>query len=256
MRRFQINAERIQNGSILLDERESHHAISVLRLKASQTVRLMDGKGNLFMGVIAGLENGRVRVRVDEGRPSESARSLLPVQITIAVSVIKPERMELLIQKACELGVTAIIPVRSDRSIIKLSKERWEDKIVRWRKIAAESCKQCGLPTTPRIHETADLKDVLSDAESYDQILIPTLEGATRSLCETLKKSAPGKLLALIGPEGDFSPKEVECAISCGAEPVSLGPLVLRTETAALYLLSTLSFFYREVYPHAGAFNE
>ena len=252
MHRFQIDPALVRNGSILLDAKESHHAVSVLRLKPGERVGLMDGQGRAFKGVVAGIESGRLRVRMEERPTAEAVPGPLHVQITLAVSVIKPERMELLIQKACELGVHAIIPVRSERSVVRLSKERWEEKIKRWRKIAAESCKQCGLPMTPQIHEAVELKNVLSGSSGYDKILIPTLAGTTGPLYETLKKSAPGRLLALIGPEGDFSDQEVASAVACGAEPVSLGPLVLRTETAALYLLSALNFFYREISAHSG----
>ncbi|PIU40247.1 MAG: hypothetical protein COT00_02720 [Candidatus Omnitrophica bacterium CG07_land_8_20_14_0_80_50_8] len=257
MHRFQINADLIRNGSILLDERESRHALVVLRLKAPEAVGLIDGKGRAFKGVVAGIENGFLRVRIDAGSLAGAVPWPFPVQVTLAVSVIKPERMELLIQKACELGADAILPVRSERSIIRLSKERWQEKIKRWRKIAVESCKQCGLPATPQIHEAADLKTVLSSATGYDKILIPTLSGVTRPLREALPRPAPDRLLALIGPEGDFSDKEVALAVSYGARPVSLGPLVLRTETAVFYLLSVLNFFYGETGAHVrGKLNE
>ncbi len=249
MHRFQINPDGIKKGSVLLDEKESHHAASVLRLKTGDAVGLLDGKGHSFRGVVAGIENCRLRVRIkpDPALSAHASRRSLDVQITIAVSVIKPERMEILIQKACELGVTAIIPVRSERSIIKLSKERWQEKIKRWRKIAAESCKQCGLPAIPEIHEAVDLKNVLLNSGTYDKILIPTLAAPTRPLYEALKKSGRGRVLTLIGPEGDFTPSEIASSVACGAIPVDLGPWVLRTETAAIYLLSALNFFYREI---------
>ncbi len=250
MHRFQIDPREVRDGVVLLDPKESHHAISVLRLKTGDQVGLLDGQGHSLQGVVANIQEGRLRVRINTSqKDTPSPPSLAsPLQITLVVSVIKPERMELLIQKACELGVRAIVPVRSERSIVKLSKERWQEKTKRWRKIAQESCKQCGLPVIPEIHETTDLENVLSDTGAYDKILIPTLIVPAQPLGEALKKSRRGRWLALIGPEGDFTEKEVAVAVSHGALPVSLGPLVLRSETAAIYLLSALNFFYREIY--------
>ena len=249
MHRFQINPALIKNSSVLLDEKESHHAVSVLCLKAGDAVGLMDGKGQSFHGVVSGIESRRLRVRINNASEPSAEELQRPsnLQITIAVSVIKPERMELLIQKACELGVHAIIPVCSDRSIIRLSKERWEEKIRRWRKIALESCKQCGLTVIPEIHEAVDVKSVLSNSGKFDNILIPTLALPTKPLYEALKGSGATRWLVLIGPEGDFTEKEVSLAVSYGAIPVSLGPLVLRTETAVIYLLSVFNFFHREI---------
>jgi len=206
-------------------------------------VDLFDGKGHSFQGVISGFENGRLAVRLERAVSSAS----LPVEITLAVSVIKPERMDILVQKASELGVRAIVPLLTERSVIKLSQERWESKVKRWRRIALESCKQCGQPLLPQVEGVQDLKTFMRSAAAYDQILIPTLTVPGGTLYNTLLKLEPKKLLVLIGPEGDFTPGEVEAARGYGAIPVSLGPLVLRSETAAVYLLSSLNFFYREV---------
>ena len=249
MHRFQIDSASIKNSSVLLDEKESHHAVSVLRLKTGEPVVLIDGKGRSFLGSVSGIEDGRLRVKIEPplDSPTGTTERSSHFQITMAVSVIKPERMELLIQKACELGVHSIIPVRSERSIIKLPKERWQEKIKRWQKIASESCKQCGLLLIPEVHEVTDLKNVFSDASAYDRIIIPTLVVSTKPLYEVLKGSRVGRLLVLIGPEGDFTKKEVALAASHGAVPVTLGPLVLRTETAVIYLMSALNFFYREI---------
>ena len=246
MHRFQIDPTLIKNDLVFLDEKESHHAISVLRLKAGDAVCVMDGKGRSFRGVVSGIADGRLRVKLDPFKGS-SMEMVQRSQITIAVSVIKPERMELAIQKACELGVHKIIPLHSERCIIKLSKERWEEKIKRWRRIAAESCKQCGLSAVPEITEVRDIKKTLSDPNNYDNILLPTLAVPAQSLYAALTESKGGRILALIGPEGDFTEKEAESAILSGAVPVTLGPLVLRTETAVIYFLSAVNFFYREI---------
>ena len=160
MHRFHISSSQISNGSVTLDKKESHHALSVLRIKAGEAVELLDGKGKVFQGVVASTEKRQVKVSVFE--KSSRDGSLGPIRITLAVSVIRPERMEYLIEKACELGVYSIVPLISERTIIRLSAERWKGKIQRWQKIAQESCKQCGLPRTPEIKIRLNLKNLFS----------------------------------------------------------------------------------------------
>jgi 16S rRNA (uracil1498-N3)-methyltransferase len=253
MPRFFIDPGSVNGDLVTLSAEESHHALSVMRLKKGDTTDLFDGRGNRFGGRVVDIKEGRVSVRLEPRAASAESLKTSPVDITLAVSVIKPERMDTLVQKAAELGAVAIIPVLSDRSVVKLSAERWEAKVARWRKIALESCKQCGQPSIPVISEPRKLKDVLADAAGYDKILIPTLEVPGAILGDALGPSEAGRILVLIGPEGDFTAKEVELAVSRGARPVSLGPLVLRSETAALYLLSVLNFYYREVAPRKDA---
>ena len=140
MPRFFIKPDQVKEGVVLLDQDESRHAISVLRLKSGDAVQLLDGQGGSFSGVVIGTQNGRLSVMKTENLSSVAQPA---ISITLAVSVIKPERMELLIQKACELGISALVPILSERSIVRLSEDRWQGKIKRWQKIAKESCKQC-----------------------------------------------------------------------------------------------------------------
>ncbi len=253
MPRFFIDPNSIEGDVVTLSREESHHAVSVLRLKKGDAADLFDGGGNRFDGRVVDIKEGKIVFRLQQPVAAEKFTASA-VQVTLAVSVIKPERMDTLVQKAAELGASAIIPVLSERSVVKLSEERWEGKVKRWRKIALESCKQCGQPSIPEVSEPRKLKDVLADPGRYDKILIPTLEVRGDILGKTLGLSeAGGRILVLIGPEGDFTAKEVEFAVARGALPVSLGPLVLRSETAALYLLSVLNFYYREVAPQKDA---
>lgn len=245
MRRFIVDPASIKEGLAWLSPRESAHALQVLRLKSGDPVELLDGKGLALQGKVVEIRKGQVGVRV---LGQETGGTRLPqARITLAVSVIKPERMEQLIEKACELGVEAIVPLRTQRTVVKLSAERWDSKITRFRKIAAEACKQCGLPRIPQISPVADFKPFLDTAGGYDGILLPTLSVRNDILYNVLDTIAPGRILALIGPEGDFSQEEAEWAVAKGARPVSLGPLVLRSETAAWSLLTAVQFYYREV---------
>ena len=281
MPRFHISPGSEKEGVVMLDKAESHHALAVLRLKAGEVVELLDGQGGIFQGIVAGAERGLLKISVArpsrpprsaaiEGiaavaRPSRPPRSAAiegiaavrgdskqnaesRVTITLAVSVIKPERMELLIQKSCELAAHSVIPLISERTVVRLSRERWQSKIQRWQKIARESCKQCGRSLVPVIQPVMEFKKFAETISQYDLSLIPTLALPVQGFCCTLNANKSAKsLLILIGPEGDFSRNEALLAVERGAKPVSLGPLVLRSETAALYALAVVNFFYQEV---------
>lgn len=243
MPRFFMDASKILDGRVLLDPGETRHAVSVFRIKKGENLDLFDGKGHRFLGTAGEITGGRLSVNITE---KTDAVFPSPVQITLGVGVFRPERMEMLVQKACELGAYAILPLVTERSIVKLSPERWGSKLKRWQKIIQESCKQSGLPFAPEISPPQTFKNFISQIKNYDRALIPTLEGATTTMAEALLGPIPRHILALIGPEGDFSPGEVNLALAAGAKPVSLGPLVLRSETAGLYVLSTVHFFFRE----------
>lgn len=251
MPRFQIQTEQIKDGVVSLSREESHHAIRVLRVKRGDAVELFDGKGKNFRGVAIGERHGILSLSIAENASQVPKQSRLsPVEITLAVSVIKPERMELLIEKACELGVHELSPVISERSVVRISRERWVSKIKRWRKIALASCKQCGRDRPPEIRDVRPFKNL--DLASYDKLLIATLAFPGDLLYTVLKKEPAKKIGVLIGPEGDFTKNEVEWAISQGAQPVTLGPRILRSETAAISLLSMLDFYYREIQADAN----
>ena len=235
MPRFYIDSNNIHKDVVFLNEKDSRHAARVLRLKPGAVVDLIDGKGNSFRGIVTETEKNRVGVMVD--RSSKSSREN-GYRFSLAAAVIKPERMEILVQKSCELGVFEIFPLLTERTVIKLSEERRQSKAVRWRKIAEESCKQCGLAAIPVIHEAQSFKSFLARLSNFDTALIPTLAKTGQSLRAALEKKNAKNIVALIGPEGDFTPAEVEQAIASGAVPVGLGPLVLRSETAAIYVLS------------------
>ena len=246
MHRFNISPNTLKEGLVTLSVEESHHALSVLRLKAGDVVELLDGQGGTFQGIVAGAEKGRVQVSVRETSVVLSAKKT--VSITLAAAVIKPERMELLIQKACELGASAIVPLITERTVVHLSQERWASKIQRWQKIARESCKQCGQASMPAIQKAVDFKKFTTTLGRFDLSLIPTLAVPVKTLYDSLNAGKLARsVLLLIGPEGDFSKTEVQWAVSKGAQPVSLGPLVMRSETAAMYALAVVSFFYNEI---------
>lgn len=255
MHRFILTPEALAAERVLLDKKESHHARDVLRVKPGQAVELFDGRGGRYLAVVAGFEQGRVALSVDRRLPAGQAG--LPagrqggesapggIAVTLAPAVIRPERMEWMLEKSCELGAGEWAPVLTERGIVKLSRERWQAKVERWRKIAQETCKQCGQPRVPKIAEPVSLATLASRIGSFDLALIPTLAVPGISLGEAFAKAKNAEdLLILTGPEGDFTPNEVREALKAGALAVDLGTLVLRAETAAIFALSAARFFF------------
>lgn len=231
----------VRGGTAEISGPEGRHAASVLRLKRGAAVELFDGTGRIYEGIVA--EAGKRSLTVSIKRLREHGPAF-SASVTLAASVIKPERMDMLIEKSCELGVSAVIPVITERCVVRLTRERWDAKIKRWQKIALESCKQCGLAVFPSIGPVRRFEDLAGDIPRYDLALIPSLESGGPPLRRVLEEARrPGRVLAMIGPEGDFTEKEVRSATALGARPVSLGPLVLRSETAAIYVLSVLNSY-------------
>jgi 16S rRNA (uracil1498-N3)-methyltransferase len=161
-------------------------------------------------------------------------------RITLAQAVPK-KNMDLIVQKATELGVATIIPLLSERTIVHLDDDA--KKLDRWRDIALESCKQCGNNWLPTIEPPRKAQQFFANPGIYDLKLIASLQPGAQPLKQILAADAPKNLdtvLILIGPEGDFTPAEIASAKNAGCLPLTLGPLVLRAETAALYTLSIL----------------
>lgn len=241
--RFRITPEQAAQEKFALDEKESRHARSVLRLKAGDAVQLFDGAGRNFAGVVLGDEGGRVSILVSK---SEAAPAALPFPLTLAAAVVKPEAMEWAVEKSCELGASRIVPLLTERVVVRLSADRWAGKLARWRKIAAESCKQCGQSRLPEIVAPTALDAFLRAEERGSLLLLPTLAAPGEDLSLALDHERPRATAVLIGPEGDFTRAEADAALAAGARPVSLGALVLRSETASLYALSVVSAWLRK----------
>jgi 16S rRNA (uracil1498-N3)-methyltransferase len=169
---------------------------------------------------------------------SKAQETAQAAQLTLALSLIKPARFEQALEKAAELGVSCLSPLITHRCTIRLNAARRKEKPVRWQRIADEAAQQCGRSIRMLVEPIRPFADWLKLPDK-PKMLIPTLAGETVSLSQTLQTLSPMEPLAvLIGPEGDFTPQEVQLAVDCGAIPVSLGPLTLRSETAAIALVS------------------
>ena len=225
-----------------LSAEESHHAVHVLRMRSGDSAAIFDGQGT------------EVRVRLTSADPERVSFETLSTvktprpscRIRFGQALIKPAGMELLIQKLTELGVSEIWPIASERSV---SKPEGEKRISsRWQSIALAACKQSGQNWLPKIPEAAPLDTFLAAPDPAPSIarIIGSLQPEARPLSTLVaeaKKAGPVNALdVLIGPEGDFSPAEIGRARSAGFRPASLGPLVLRSETASIFVASALHY--------------
>jgi len=229
---------------IILSPDESHHLVTVNRAHVGQTVVAFDGRGSEWIGTLARADK---RAAVLKVRFLQKAKPL-PYEITLGQALPKGQSMDSIVRKATELGAAWIVPLESERTQVHLDGDRQDRKIEKWQTAALEAAKQCGNPWLPEIAPVQRAGTFIESARGYDLKLIASLHPGARSLRQVLtdfrttQQRAPRKVLWLIGPEGDFTPAEMSVSQSCGFEPITLGPLVLRCETAAVYALSVLSY--------------
>jgi 16S rRNA (uracil1498-N3)-methyltransferase len=229
---------------ILLSSDESHHLVAVNRASAGATVVAFDGKGTEWVCALADADKRNARLKV---RLSQKATPL-PWRITLGQALPLGGAMDAIVRKATEIGVTTIVPLESERTQVHLGADRSDRKIEKWQTAALEAAKQCGNPWLPEIGPVTPAGIFIEGAKGYDLKLIASLQPGARSLKSVLtdfrsaRAKSPANVLWLVGPEGDFTPAEMSQSKTAGFEPISLGPLVLRCETAAVYALSILTY--------------
>jgi len=237
--RFYVPQPQILNGVLKAEGSEVKHIRKVLRLKAGDQIMVFDGLGKEYEGTIVEEGPSLVVIKIQN---ILSSKKDSPLEVTLAQSLLKGEKMDTLIQKATELGVKEIIPFFSSRSVPLLEKSGRLKRLHRWERIAVEASKQCGRGMVPKIESLQDYSEMLQTA-SPDYLRLILWEGEGIKLKEVLERSeAKVKIFFIVGPEGGFSQEEVEEAKKNGFIPVTLGRRVLRAETASLCLLSILQY--------------
>lgn len=228
---------------ITLSPDESHHLVTVNRARTGDTVIAFDGRGTEWSTTLARADKRSALLRV---RSRHSAPPLRHA-ITLAQALPKGTSMDAIVRKATELGTARIVPLESDRTQVHLDGDRQDRKVEKWQIASLEAAKQCGNPWLPEITAVQPARAFLQSATGYDLKLIASLQPGARHLKSVLAAHrsthavAPHTVLWIIGPEGDFSLEEMKLSEASGFVPVTLGPLVLRCETAAIYALSVLS---------------
>jgi 16S rRNA (uracil1498-N3)-methyltransferase len=244
MHRFYLDPEQCLRPPLVLTQREAHHARDVLRLARGQEVIVLDGAGHQFHCKAQAVGPAGVVLEVLE----KKAMPPPPCRVTLAQAIPKGKRLETIIQKATELGAARIVPLLAERVASRLDDPAAAQKAAKWRQAAIEAIKQCGQPWLPRVQAPMTVEDFLARQEPFDLALVGSLQAEGRHPRHYFDSFAsehgrrPQSLCVWIGPEGDFTPAELHAIRQAGAKPITLGPLVLRSDTAAIATLAIVNY--------------
>lgn len=236
MRRFYVPPAESRGDVLFLTDREAHHAADVLRLQSGEEVTVLNGAGERLLCEARRVTRKQVELAVHR-------REHIPkpvFELTLLQAIVKGKTMDTIIEKATELGVSCVAPLLTERVVSHLDSERAESKQAKWEVTAIESIKQCGSPWLPKIEAPQKLGDVLKGLRRFDLACVASLRGGNhpRYWIQQLKEPRTG--CVWIGPEGDFTDAELDAIAATGAKPITLGPLVLRADTAAIASLAIL----------------
>jgi 16S rRNA (uracil1498-N3)-methyltransferase len=227
----------------VLDAEQSHHCAQVMRQVVGDLFSVFDGHGHEAKARITAIAKDEVAFQILA--KAATPRPAHPVWLGQALT--KPKSLDLIIQKATELGVTEFAPLQSDHSVAQIDEEKAEAKVEKWQKLTIEAAKQCGQNWLPVVHPPRAPKDFFTAIPRGAVKLIASLQHEARPLKAALREHLPNlkpgtPIVVLIGPEGDFTPAEIGQARAAGFIPVSLGKIILRAETAAFFALSALAY--------------
>ena len=244
MRRFKIDAQAILKDACVIRNPDANHIVNVLRLKAGDRVVLFDGAGREYEAVITEILRGEVRLAIEKSNPSQAES---PVRITLAQGFLKDKKMDTLIRQLTELGISRWIPFFGARSVPHPNAARLEKRMVRWQKITTEALKQCRRAQSPRIMMPAGFEQMLAAGADADVKIAfweeekTILPAAKRMPAENLE------VFIILGPEGGLTEAEIHSARQAGFKSVSLGPRILRAETATLAACTLVQHLYGDM---------
>jgi 16S rRNA (uracil1498-N3)-methyltransferase len=231
--RIYVDAPLERGARLPLKGGAAAHLTRVLRLRPGAAVTLFNGAGGEFAGTLESADAGGAVIAVGAARPIERES---PLQLTLAQGIARAERMDLVVQKATELGARAIVPVAAARSVVRLEGAQLQRRLAHWRAIVIGACEQSGRNRLPEVHSPLTVAELVRVSSAPTRILLSPQ--ASLSLAELAPPA--GEVLLLIGPEGGLSDEEQAQALAHGFVAARLGPRVLRTETAALVALALL----------------
>ncbi|MCK8815921.1 16S rRNA (uracil(1498)-N(3))-methyltransferase [Natroniella sulfidigena] len=239
MHHFFVKPTAIVDGQVTITGQDVRHITRSLRLDSGDKISVADGEGKKYIVELVELTDQFVKgkVRQDFVATVEPA-----TKVTLLQGLPKSKKMDLIAQKTTELGIDQIIPVETERSIVKLKPSKAKRRQKRWQKIAKEAAKQSGRAKIPEVKELLDFEEAIALATDYDLALMPWEEESASLKDVIVGNNKMEQVMIVIGPEGGFSEQEVERANEVGIKPVSLGPRILRTETAGLATLSMLLY--------------
>jgi 16S rRNA (uracil1498-N3)-methyltransferase len=227
----------------ILDPEQSHHCGQVMRHAVGDLLAVFNGHGVEAKARVTEISRDEVKFQILA--KASTPRAAHPVWLAQALT--KPKSMDLILQKATELGVSELVPLQSDHSVAQVDEEKAEAKVEKWQKLTVEAAKQCGQNWLPVIHSPLAPKDFMGEIPRGAVKLIASLQHEAKPLKGVLREQLPNlkpgtPIVIMIGPEGDFTPAEIGQARTAGFSPVSLGKIILRAETAAFFALSAIAY--------------
>lgn len=232
--RFHCPFPLAPGAQVSLPEAAAHHALRVLRLKVGESLILFDGRGGEWRAQIVGV-GGTVRVVLEEFSERECES---PLAITLVQALPSSDKMDWVVEKSVELGVTAIHPVAAKRSVVKLPAERMARRVTHWNQIARAACEQCGRNRVPEVASVLDLPQYLAEAKRQNALCLQLAPEDGIALRDLQRPAGP--VIVMVGPEGGWDAGEMQMARTAGFQPLRIGPRVLRTETAGAAVLAAM----------------
>lgn len=254
MQRYFVEPDLFSEDEISIVGDDVHHIVNVMRAKEGEEILVSDGAGRTALAKLVMLSSKEVKAQVLELLDEQCE---LPIRITIGQGLPKGEKMEWILQKGTELGAYSFFPFSSERTIVKLDEKKEAKKLERWRKIVKEAAEQSHRAVLPEILPPVSFREAMKASSAYTRCAIAYEKEGGTTLHQVLDElKADDTLLVLIGPEGGFSSEEVGIAESNGFLPISLGPRILRTETASQYVLACASYQFERKHFTAGTGGE
>lgn len=243
MPRFFVGRESVSEGSILLVGENAHHLSYSLRGRVGDKVDVCDGTGALYRCTVTAMDGVQVELSIDSELPADTEP---PYEAVLCQAIPKGDKMDLIVQKAVELGVSSIIPFESANCVAKIKPEQREKKTARWQRIAEEAAKQCGRGIIPRVCPPCSFEEMLAGCRGKHRYFCYECGGQALSEALSGVGADNDPVYFVIGPEGGFSPSEAERTVAAGFAAVTLGRRILRAETAPLFFLSALSYGFEK----------
>ena len=241
MHHFFVTPQQISGDKIRLEGGDVNHMKNVLRMKLHEKAEISDGESRTYLCEVEAYEEDAAVLHILEEMEADTEPAS---KLYLFQGLPKSDKMELIVQKAVELGVYQVIPVAMKRSVVRLDDKKAAKKADRWNSIAESAAKQAGRSRIPEVTMPLSYKEALKMAEELDVTLLPyELAGGMKVTREVIRQIKSGQSVGIfIGPEGGFEPEEVDAAVSMGAKVIPLGRRILRTETAGLATLAVLMF--------------
>ena len=239
---FFIDEKFQVQGTTIISGEDARHIIKVLRYKPGDVLRISDGVHAEGSAIIEGIDHRNLIIKV-RGLEKNNIVDIKP-KITLLQGLPKGDKMDFILQKNTEIGVSEFLPVYTERTIVELCDDRMRRRGHRWGKILREAAKQCGRPDIPKVNPPVRFDRALENICDYDLAIIPWEREKAMDLRQLIKSADENvsKAAVFIGPEGGFCEEEIEKAVKAGFLPVSLGPRIMRTETAGVVINSVLMY--------------